>query len=92
MFNIRKATTTAIVMWMVASLFYAYQYILRVMPSIMLDDIMFRFRIDSATVGQFSGIYYIGYSLFHLPSGVLLDRCGPKKVIPYCIVLSILGI
>lgn len=79
-------------MWMVASLFYAYQYILRVMPSIMLDDIMLRFRMDSDTVGQFSGVYYIGYSLFHIPIGVLLDRYGPRKVIPCCIFLSIVGI
>jgi predicted MFS family arabinose efflux permease len=77
---------------MVASLFYAYQYILRVLPSIMLDDIMLRFHMDSAMVGQFSGIYYIGYSLFHIPIGILLDRWGPKKVIPCCILLSIVGI
>ncbi|MDR1590939.1 MAG: hypothetical protein LBR92_03015 [Puniceicoccales bacterium] len=78
---------------MVASLFYAYQHILRVMPSIMLADIMLRFRIDdSSTVGQFSGVYHIGYSLFHLPIGILLDRCGPQKVIPGCILLSIAGI
>jgi predicted MFS family arabinose efflux permease len=92
MFNIRKSTTAATVMWMVASLFYAYQYILRVMPSIMLDDIMLRFHMDSGMVGQFSGIYYIGYSLLHLPIGILLDRWGPRKVIPCCILLSIVGI
>jgi predicted MFS family arabinose efflux permease len=92
MSKIRKTITTATVMWMVASLFYAYQYVLRVMPSIMLNDIMLRFRIDSAAVGQFSGIYYIGYSLFHLPIGILLDRYGPKKVIPCCILLSIVGV
>ncbi|MDR0740884.1 MAG: MFS transporter [Puniceicoccales bacterium] len=92
MFNIRKSITTATVMWMVASLFYAYQYILRVMPSIMLDGIMLRFHMDSGMVGQFSGIYYIGYSLFHLPIGILLDRYGPRNVIPCCILLSIVGI
>ncbi|MDR2812262.1 MAG: hypothetical protein LBB05_00500, partial [Puniceicoccales bacterium] len=63
MSNIRKTITTATTMWMVASLFYAYQYILRVMPSVMLDDIILRFHMDTATVGQFSGVYYIGYSL-----------------------------
>ena len=42
--------------WIVASIFYAYQYILRVMPNIMLTDIMQQFHIDSATFGQFSGV------------------------------------
>jgi MFS family permease len=48
--------------------------------------------MDTATVGQFSGVYYIGYSLLHLPIGVLLDRYGPRNVIPGCILLSIIGI
>jgi len=80
------------ILWVVASLFYAYQYILRVMPNIMLDDIMQRFSISTAAFGQFSGIYYIGYSLMHLPIGILLDRFGPKKVVPICILLTVLGL
>jgi MFS family permease len=48
--------------------------------------------MDTATVGQFSGVYYIGYSLLHLPIGILLDRYGPRNVIPCCILLSIIGV
>lgn len=77
--------------WIVASIFYAYQYILRVMPNIMLDDIMQQFHIDAATFGQFSGVYYIGYSLMHLPIGLMLDRFGPRKVMTVCILLSVAG-
>lgn len=77
--------------WIVASIFYAYQYILRVMPNIMLNDIMHQFSIDAATFGQFSGVYYIGYSLMHLPLGLMLDRFGPRKVMTACILLSVLG-
>lgn len=78
--------------WVVASVFYAYQYILRVMPSIMLNDIMEQFHIDAATFGQFSGVYYIGYSLMHLPIGIMLDRYGPKKIMASCIVLTVAGL
>lgn len=78
--------------WIVASIFYAYQYILRVMPNIMLDDIMLQFNIDAATFGQFSGIYYIGYSLMHLPIGIMLDRFGPRKVMTVCILLAVAGL
>lgn len=77
--------------WIIASFFYAYQYILRVMPNIMLDDIMQQFGIGAATFGQFSGVYYIGYSLLHLPVGIMLDRFGPRKVMTGCILLTILG-
>ncbi len=78
--------------WVIASVFYAYQYILRVMPNILLDDIMGKFHLDAATFGQFSGIYYIGYSLMHLPIGLWLDRFGPRKVMSGSILLSVLGL
>lgn len=79
-------------MWMIASVFYAYQYVLRVMPNIMITDIMEQFQIDAATFGQFSGVYYIGYSLMHLPIGLMLDRFGPKKVMTGSILVSVVGI
>jgi len=87
--NARLGLWTA---WIVASLFYAYQYILRVMPNVMINDILEKFQIDSTTFGQFSGVYYIGYSLMHLPVGVLLDRYGPKKVMSGCMLLTVLGL
>lgn len=80
------------IVWMVISIFYAYQYLLRVMPNIMLDDIMQQFNIGAAAFGQFSGVYYIGYSLMHLPIGIMLDRHGPKKVVPICILLTVVGL
>lgn len=80
------------IVWFLASLFYAYQYVLRVMPNIMLADIMHQFQIDAAAFGQFSGVYYIGYSLLHLPVGIFLDRFGPRKTLSLCILLTVVGL
>ncbi|KTC90518.1 MFS transporter [Fluoribacter dumoffii] len=78
--------------WIIASIFYAYQYILRVMPSIMMNDITAQFHIDATVFGQFSGVYYLGYSLMHLPIGILLDRFGPRKIMTLCILLPVVGL
>lgn len=78
--------------WIIASIFYAYQYVLRVMPNIMMGEITAQFHIDAALFGQFSGIYYLGYSLMHLPIGIMLDRVGPRKVMSGCIVLTVIGL
>ena len=83
--------SVALSTWLIASIFYSYQYILRVMPSIMMQDIMQQFNINTVTFGQFSGIYYICYALMHLPIGVMLDRYGPKKVMSLCILVTALG-
>jgi predicted MFS family arabinose efflux permease len=90
--SLSSSRTVAWTIWMIASVFYAYQYILRVMPNIMLEEIMGQFHIGAATFGQFSGVYYIGYSLLHLPIGILLDRYGPRKVMSGCILLTVIGL
>ncbi len=87
-----KTRMIAWTVWIIASVFYAYQYILRVMPNIMINDIMEQFDINAATFGQFSGVYYIGYSLMHLPIGIMLDRYGPRKVMTACILVSVGGL
>ena len=78
--------------WALASFFYAYQYVLRVLPNILMPDIMNKFQIDAAAFGQFSGFYYIGYAGAHIPLGILFDRVGPKIIMPLCIVMTTLGL
>ncbi|MBY0376990.1 MAG: MFS transporter [Gammaproteobacteria bacterium] len=78
--------------WVTASVFYAYQYILRVMPNIMLNDIVQQFHINTVVFGQFAGVYYIGYAAMHLPIGIMLDRIGPRKVMSGCILLTVVGL
>ena len=88
-----KATSlTPWIMWGIVSIFYAYQYILRVVPSVMMDDVAGQFHMDATLYGQFSGIYYVGYSLMHLPLGLMLDRIGPRIILPIFIILTAIGL
>ena len=87
-----RSRATIWMIWIIASVFYAYQYVLRVMPSIMLTDIMEKFDIDVVTFGQFSGLYYIGYAVMHIPIGLMLDRIGPRIVMTGCILLTVVGL
>lgn len=77
--------------WFMISLFYAYQYVLRVLPNIVMPEVMMRYNIESSTFGQFAGVYYIAYAAAHIPIGMWLDRKGPKYVIPICILMTIIG-
>jgi predicted MFS family arabinose efflux permease len=78
-------------MWALASFFYAYQCALRVAPSVLMNDITTQFSFDATMMGQFSGGYYLGYSLIHIPVGILLDRFGPKRILPIFILLVVAG-
>lgn len=74
------------------SVFYAFQYILRLLPNVLKDDLMFNYLIDAKDFGFFNAIYYAGYAAFHLPIAVMLDRVGPKITISVSILLCGLGI
>ncbi|MCY4413458.1 MAG: MFS transporter [Alphaproteobacteria bacterium] len=78
--------------WSFITLFYAYQYIVRVLPNIIYKPIVETFGINATIFGQFSGIYYIGYALAHIPVSLLFDRFGLKKVLPLTLLLMVGGL
>ncbi|WDM85788.1 MFS transporter [Ehrlichia sp. JZT12] len=73
-------------------MFYAYQYVLRVIPNVIASMSIEKFKISTIAFGQFSGLYYIGYTLAHIPIGIMLDKYGPRVVLPVCAVLTFLGL
>ena len=79
-------------LWAVVTFFYAFQYVLRVSPSVLMSNIMQKFGIDAVDFGSFSGIYYLGYALMHIPIGLMLDRLPVKWVISGSIFVSVVGI
>lgn len=60
------------------ALFYMYQFMIRVAPNVMSDELMTKFSIDASELGALAGQYYIGYALMQLPLGITMDRLGPK--------------
>jgi predicted MFS family arabinose efflux permease len=78
-------------LWLSITLFYCYQYILRTIPNIIMQDMMQKYAIGAGEFGSFAGIYYIGYIAVHIPVGILLTRFGAKKILPLFITLTALG-
>ena len=48
-------------MWAVATLFYAYQYVLRVLPNVIREELLVHFNTNALEFGQFAGLYYLSY-------------------------------
>jgi predicted MFS family arabinose efflux permease len=74
-------------MWMFPLLFFAYQFILRLWPSVMMHSIMHQFAVDATAFGFLASIYYYGYAGFQIPVAILLDRFSPRYVISGCAIL-----
>lgn len=79
------------IIWATASLFYLYEYILRVAPSVMVHELMVNFQITAASLGALTALYYFAYSPMQVVVGILLDRFGGRKVLPLAMALAALG-
>lgn len=71
-------------MWLFPLLFFAYQFILRLWPSLMMQQIMQQFAIDATSFGILASVYYYGYSGAQIPLAILLDRYGPRHIVFIC--------
>lgn len=78
-------------MWFCAALFYGFQFILRVSPSVMAQDLMSALAIEACTLGTIASFFYWGYTLMQIPAGLLLDIIGPKKPLCLACILCFLG-
>jgi MFS family permease len=77
-----KAARAAGVAWLLAAIYYFYQYSLRSAPAVMLPQLSEAFGLSALGVASLAGLFYYGYSPFSLIAGAALDRWGPRTVIP----------
>ena len=87
-----KNSIVSFLIWLCITVFYCYQCVLRSLPNIIRQDVMSNFDIGATEFGSFSGIYYIGYIVLHIPIGVAITRFGARSILPICITLTTLGL
>jgi MFS family permease len=86
-----KNTRLAAVAWLLAAVYYFYQYVMRSSPSVMINQLSEGFGLSALGVASMVGLFYYGYSPFSLVAGAAMDRLGPKRVIPVGAVVVGLG-
>src|SRR3989344_867254 len=64
----------------VASLFYFFEYGLRVAPQIMTTELMREFHIGASGLGILASLFYWGYAPMQIPVGMLLDRFNARHL------------
>lgn len=77
-------------MWLFPLLFFTYQFILRLWPGLMMEQIMEQFSIDASHFGLLAALYYYGYAGMQIPVAVMLDRFSARYII--CIFALVAGI
>ncbi|MFH2059236.1 MAG: MFS transporter [Pseudomonadota bacterium] len=73
--------TMAWIVWGLGALFYLVGFFQRVAPGVMTYELMQAFDISASGLGQLSGLYFYSYVAMQIPTGILADTLGPRKLL-----------
>jgi MFS family permease len=77
--------------WGAAALFYLYEYVLRVSPGVMTNELMRDFGATSTVLGIFTSAYYLSYVPLQVPCGLIVDWLGARRVVTISAILCTIG-
>ena len=67
--------------WGLGAILYLIGFYQRVAPAVMTSELMMSFDIGAAGLGNLSGIYFYSYVAMQVPTGILADRWGPRRLL-----------
>ena len=81
----------ACMIWGLGALFYLFGFYLRVAPAVMTSELMADFAVGAAGLGNLSAFYYYTYVGMQLPTGILADLWGPRRLLAAGALVAGLG-
>jgi MFS family permease len=77
--------------WGLGALLYLIAYYHRVAPAVITRELSSEFGLSGAGLGNLSAFYFYSYAAVQIPTGVLADRWGPRKVLTLGAALTAAG-
>lgn len=77
--------------WGCAAMFYLYEFILRVSPNAIVNELMRDFGVTATSLGLLVSAYSCAYVPLQVPCGVIVDWLGARRVICYSTLLCVVG-
>jgi len=81
----------AVTVWGVAAFFYLAAFYLRNSPAVMTTELMRDFSITAVQLGNLSAFYFYAYLLMQIPTGVLVDSWGARRLLIAGSLLAAVG-
>ena len=67
--------------WSLGALLYLIAFYQRVAPAVITDQLMNDFAIGAAALGNLSAFYFYSYVAMQIPTGIIADRWGPRRLL-----------
>lgn len=80
------------IMWGLVANLYLVGFFQRVAPAVMVDELMTDFDIGAALLGNLSATYFYAYAAMQIPSGLLADAIGPRRLSATAALIASIGI
>lgn len=74
--------------WSLGATTFAYAFVQRITPSVMVHDLMVEFAVGAAVLGNLSAIYLYVYAGLQIPIGILIDRWGARLMIALALAVA----
>lgn len=67
--------------WGLGAALYLIGFYQRVAPAVMTRELMMDFGLTAAALGNLSAFYFYSYVAMQVPTGILADRIGPRRLL-----------
>lgn len=67
--------------WGLGALLYLIGFYQRVAPAVIGDRLMADFALGAAALGNLSAFYFYAYVAMQIPTGIIADRWGPRRLL-----------
>lgn len=81
----------AVFAFALAASFFAYAFVQRVAPSVIVGELMAEFAVGAAVLGNLAAFYFYAYVPMQMPVGMLMDRFGPRRLMGFAAAVAALG-
>jgi MFS family permease len=79
-------------MWGLVAVLYLIGFFQRMAPAVMVEELMRDFAMGGALLGNLSAAYFYAYAAMQIPSGLLVDRIGARRLSSYACAACAAGI
>lgn len=77
--------------WGMGALLYLIGFYQRVAPAVITDRLMADFSLGAAALGNLSAFYFYSYVVMQIPTGIIADRWGARRLLSAGAAVAALG-